>query len=65
MTYTALPDEEPPTDQEKKEILEILRCLRVVRSHGGWGQITVWVRGTEVYEIQTAYTEKPKLKPPG
>ena len=66
MPYTASPqDTEEPSPREKEELRSILRCLRVVRSNGGFGTLSIWIKGGELYEIQTAYSEKPKNKTPG
>jgi hypothetical protein len=62
MTYTAAPEEPKPTLSEMAEITEMLRCLRVVRQHGGWGEVCVNLKAGDIVEIQTTYTEKP-VKP--
>jgi len=63
MSYTAEPDDKPASQEEQAEIENILRCLRIVRSHGGWGEVCVNMKAGDVIEIQTTYTEKPD-KPP-
>jgi len=63
MTYTAYPDDHQPTPEEARELANILRCLRVVRSHGGWGEVCITLKAADMAEIQTKYTEKPSPPP--
>lgn len=64
MTYTAIPDDHPPDEQEAREIAGILRCLRVVRRHGGWGEVSIVLKASDLVEIHTKYTEKPARQSP-
>lgn len=60
MSFIAIPDDLPATKLEAHELADILRCLRVVRAHGGWGEITLVLKAGEIGEIKTTYTEKPQ-----
>lgn len=62
--YTATPVDEPPNDQEQRDLEMILRSLRVVRLHGGWGEVNIVLKGGDVSEVETAYTEKPTPSQP-
>ncbi len=50
------------TASEKADLHEILLSLRMIRSNGGWGSVTVELKGGDLDEIKNEITLKPRLK---
>ncbi len=50
------------TASEKADLHEILLSLRLLRSNGGWGSVTVELKGGDLDEIRNEITLKPRLK---
>ena len=61
MAQTFQPTDEPLTEQEKKDMEEILACIRTLRNEGGWGVLSITLKGGDVDEIVTAISKKPKF----
>jgi hypothetical protein len=65
MTDTAPPEmENQPTVQEAGDLLAILGFLRELRRAGGWGTVTVILKGGDICEAVTSASWKPP-KPKG
>jgi hypothetical protein len=64
MAQTFYPDNEAMTDAEKKELEQVLECIRVLRRESGWGLISIDFKGGDMNEIITSIKKKPKYASP-
>lgn len=60
MAYIAMPDNQPPTEDELRQMVGLLLELRMIRRHGGWGELRLVVKNNQI-----ANAELKLLKLPG
>jgi hypothetical protein len=53
-------DTENISADERKELLTILAALRAMRKDGGWGKITIIMRGGDINELFCEYSIKTR-----
>jgi hypothetical protein len=64
MTFTAKPEEviqdDPDSTQaDARDIQGILASLRMVRTHGGHGTVSIILKDGKIYETKTEITWRP------
>ena len=62
MVQTFEAETKPPTEEEKKELAQLLECMRTLRRDGGWGLVEMTFKGGDIDEIVTSIRRKPKLE---
>ena len=60
MSYIAMPDNQPPTEDELRQMVGLLLELRVIRRYGGWGELHLVVKNNQIATADLKLSKQPK-----